>query len=261
MRNTVTSKKNRSVARTVERVEWLLVCLGGAFLLVRFAFGGSLSSVTAALCVVGFIAGGVRIAIGSASDMRSIEVDAAGAITFASALVLGPFGAAGPAVMAGFGGILLNNSHSHPFKESIYQVAKLPIQAALSGLAFSLAREYINTSEALTSLLSACVAAVAYTLSESLLAYHPIYKRALAMSLGFGYGLAGAANSVPPFVLLIVSLPVAATLLSLLRRERIQQEMIEAPEEQAEETAKPSLLDPLTGLANRRYLEMFLQSD
>jgi len=48
-----------------------------------------------------------------------------------------------------------------------------------------------------------------------------------------------------------------AALLVLVRRQRESA----APVERPEEAPKPALLDPLTGLANERYLSMFLQQE
>jgi len=262
MKSLVNHIKNTTIVRGIR----FIVLAAGLIVIGLFAAKNSFDAVTAVLCVVAFICGGIKINLKSPSSVRHIELDACSAVIIGAILSCGPVSAAGPAVMAALGRILLDFGHRDSFTGSAYTIARLPLQAALSGMAFS--RMGGNTAYPIDieSLPAALTAAAIYTVLDLVLSGNIGSARARCLYIGIGYGIAGAVRSMPPYVFLIMTLPVAITLLSILSEARkackteTAESQLGAEDKQVEE-AKPSLIDPLTGLANRRYLEMFLHQE
>lgn len=233
------------------------IVITGLFLTAAFIADGNPGAVTAALCVVAFVAGGIRIAVGSMSSETMIAIDAGTAITFGAAIACGPICAAGPAAMAALGRILLDTSHQEPFPRSVYRVTRLPVQGAITGLVFLALGGQTSDPTAIASLPAIFAAAVTFVLIDRLLSLDSPAFMSLWLSAGAGYGLGGATAILPQFAILAAALPVAVALLRLLHRRVRSSEQAQ----EKEEAAKPSLIDPLTGLANQRYMEMFMSQE
>lgn len=255
--------KNSAVVRAVERVIRLLAWAAGLCLIAAFGVSGYIDAVVAALSVISFIAGGIRVSLGSPSSARKVEIDAGSAVVIGAALACGPVSAAGPAAMAALGGIFLDFNHRDSFVRSTYTVARMPFQAALAALVFIWVGGSAAYPASIESLPAALTAAAAYALLDCFLSGNIRLIKTRWLSMGLGYGFGCAARTTPPFVILVVILPVALTVLNLLREARKARKAGAESEtgEKPAEAAKTSFLDPLTGLANQRYLEMFLQQE
>lgn len=250
-------KMTRAAIRSsvvAERMIRLLVGFGGFYLIAAFPLCGQMDASMASLCIIAFVLGGVRVSVGAASSDTELTMDAAGAVAFGAAVACGPWGAAGPAAMAALGGMLLGSEQRESFWCSAYRVARVSAQAAIAGFAFVAAGGNISTPTDAASLAPAVVAAATYAIADRAFGNRRLPMSALGITLGFGYALGGAVRAVPSYAVLVPALPLALALRGLLRR---QQESVLQVVEQAEE-AKPSLLDQTTGLANQRYLDMFM---
>lgn len=225
-------------------------------------------TLTAVLCLVGFLAGGLRFSIGSLDGNDSVEVDSVTTIALGSALALGPL-AALPAAMTALGQLLIRKERSVTLKLTVDRLVRSAVLAGLAGLAFESLRGHCSTPASLSSLPAVLATAALFRLGARWISREKLSTYSYAVSLGASYGLAGAVTAMQPFAVLSVSLPFAVALLGLLRQSQQIEvvEVVEAEEsveqelEDAEPNDKPSLLDTLTGLANQRYLEMFLQQE
>ncbi|MEN6519785.1 MAG: GGDEF domain-containing protein [Armatimonadota bacterium] len=257
--------KSRVSVRPLVRITGLLVRAAGFYLIAAFALSGYIDAVVAALSIIAFIAGGIRVSLGSPSNTRKVEIDAGSAVVIGAALACGPVSAAGPAAMAALGSILLDFNHRDSLANSTYTVARMPISAALASLVFGWAGGNTVYTAGAESLPAALAAAAAYIVLDSALAGSIRLVKTRWISAGLGYGLGCAARTMPPFVMLAVILPAALAVLGLLRDARrnskIESEPKAEEDESPTEVAKTSFTDPLTGLANQRYLEMFLRQE
>lgn len=252
--------KNGAAARGIK----FIILTAGLIIIGLFAAKGSFDAVTAVLCVVAFICGGIKIKLGSPSSTRHIEMDVGSVVIIGAVLSCGPISAAGPAAMAALGRILLDFNHRDSLTGSVYTVARLPLQAALSGMILGWMGGNTAYPVDIESLPAALTAAAIYTALDWTLAGGIGSVRAYCLYIGMGYGVAGAIRSMPPYVFLIMTLPIAFTVLSLLSEAGKSRKAVESQseiEDKPAEAARPSLIDPLTGLANQRYLEMFLRQE
>ncbi|MEN6372481.1 MAG: GGDEF domain-containing protein [Armatimonadota bacterium] len=257
--------KSRVSVRALARITGLFVRAAGFCLIAAFAVSGYIDAVVAALSITAFIAGGIRVSLRSPSGTRKVEIDAGNAVVLGAALACGPVSAAGPAAMAALGRILLDFNHRDSFARSTYTVARMPVSAAIASLVFGWAGGNAAYTAGVESLPAALAAAAVYTVLDSALAGDIRLVKTRWLSAGLGYGLGCAVRTIPPFVMLVVILPVALTVLGLLRDARkvskVEPEPEAETEESPEEVVRTSFTDPLTGLANQRYLEMFLRQE
>jgi diguanylate cyclase (GGDEF)-like protein len=252
-------------AATARRTARILAFIAGTCLIAAFAFGTHPTWTTVSLSALAFVAGGISLTIGSADGKRSIAVDTAGIIALGSALACGPVGAAGPSALAAIGGILLVSGRRYGLRRSIYDIARLPAQAAIAALAFTAAGGHIGAPVEVISFPAALAAMAVYAGSDRVLSKERASNRGLAVTSGLAYALSGTASALPPFVILAPALPLSIVLLSQLHRPKAQPVEVEAvqcdEDVEEEDPARASLLDAATGLANHRYLDMFLQQE
>lgn len=245
-------------AVATERMVRLLVGLGGLYMIASFAFSGRPDATTASLSIIAFVLGGVRIAVSSASgDGEAEKVDTSSVIALGSALACGPAGSVGPAAMAALGELLFGPGERDTFWRSAYKVARLVVMAFLAGSVFVAFGGKTASPFDASSFPAALAAAVVYAIIGRILGVSQGSACGLAVALGIGYALGGAARALPVYSVLIPGLPIAVTVLVMLQRRHAPV----MPEGLQTKEPKPSLIDPVTGLANQRYLEMFLHQE
>lgn len=268
----VASEGTTSALRTIR----ILAFIFGYLALGVFAVRMPATSTIFALCVVAFVASGLKLFIGPQDSNHRIELDAAGVITAGSALVCGPTGAAGPAAMAALGGILLIRGCTTNLKNAAYTVGRLSAQSTITAIIFTNLGGHVDEPVGVQSFLAALAALSTYAFLDRILSSRKTSLYGLAVTAGFGYALSGAASALPSFAVFAPALPMALVLLMQLRNERktanehketaVQAEVstVEAalqvaePEESASQSV---MLDPKTGLANKRYLDIFMRQE
>lgn len=258
------------------RIIRISVFIIGCCLLGSFVLTNQPTDATFALCVLSFVAGGIRFAIGPTHGDRSVTVDAAGIVAAGAALACGPIGAAGPAAMAALGSILLVTTPPKELRQAVYQVGRLPVQAAFAGLVFTALGGQTSSPTTATSFVAAIIAMSTYVAADRMLSTERSTSfYGLSITAGFGFALSGTVGTLPSFAILAPALPLAFVLLMQLRRERktVQQaQFASQPEFRAEETlpehpkeeiepTQTVMLDPVTNLANQRYLDVFLKQE
>jgi hypothetical protein len=159
--------------------------------------------------------------------------------------------------MDALGRILLVSEVHDSFRQSIWSVARIIIQSAAAGFVFTALGGNTLSPAGLQSLLPALAAAVTYTVGDRALRSFPTSITAIAVALGVGYIFAGTASALPASALLIPGLPLSIVLLRTMHKPATVETVSEPEPEEEDETPKPSMLDPVTGLANQRYMEMF----
>lgn len=251
-----------SASRAIESTRQLrraAVIASGMCILAAFAVSGRSDSVTASLSILAFLAGGAKLNIGVSGADRQTRADAGGAVALAAAIACGPLGAAPPAAMAVLGRVFLTADDRAPLRSCLHPVALAVVQATLAGLAFSASNGGNHLPFAVASLPAAIAAAAVYAIIEMLSERRFALGTGLSFSLTLGYMLACAARSLPTYVILMPALPAGFALLRLLVKAR--QATVDQRTQTVAEPDKPAFIDPLTGLANQRYLEMFLQQE
>lgn len=232
----------------------------GMSLVIALVASGQSDAAVVSLCLLGFVAGGVRTRVGAAGADGEAAVSLGCAVTFAGALACGPLGAAAPAAMVVLGRTFVTAGEREPGLEWLYQTARAELRAVAAAIVFSLTGGAMHAPWLAGSLGAAAVSAVAFILLAD-----PKRRRSSLTSLGTwsalagGYVLAAGVRGLPAWVVLVPAVPTALAMLRLLRQRGHSIEEIE--EDDGQETAQPSFIDPVTGAANGRYFEMFMQQE
>jgi len=230
-----------------------------------------------AFCAVAFAAAplGLRLRLGKD---KTLHISALPAAAFGSALCLGPVYAPLPAFFAVLGRMTFSGVGSARFSHIIAACFRLPIVAAASAGVYILLGAIPDAFPARQTLLPAAGALVAFVLFDRAAAR--LFKGSAIEradspesggALGFaetalaavaGLGLAAYRGFLPAYWLIplpLVALVAHATALSLAGRRAAK-----AQHESSAETETPkaiNFIDPLTGLANERYVTMFLDQE
>lgn len=207
---------------------------------------------------------------------------------FASALALGPVEAALPGVFCGISRLLALDSH-RPLGRTLYDLLKPTVITAAASAAYLVLGGSRSQPQAADSLLPVMGAGVVYAGLSAILVglmSEPSTERqssvpatsAIAGWLGCltsGYALGVLYASAPGYVMLAAAGSALVLSRALSRRQELDvttEEMVEStdPAEtdagcvenadaiRVDEGGPASFVDPATGLASRRYVEMFL---
>ncbi len=265
MKRLINRMANQIAAWATGRVITILVCLSGICIIGISVFGNHFSAATATLVIVGFAIGGVRISLATTDGEKNIEVETPATIGLGAAMVCGPIGATLPAAAAGIGEWLLVQGKRKPFRESVPKLTRLILLSTLAGATFQLAGGVISYPASIISLAAAIAAMLVYAVFTRLLS--GAFAKGLWLALGAGYGLAGMVAALPAFAALVVALPLAIALLGMLKATPLKEESLSDDEQEADdsseqkESVRHSFVDPLTGVASHRYLDMFLRHE
>lgn len=189
---------------------------------------------------------------------------------FAGAITLGPFGAALPAAFHGSARIIFGRGGSRPLIHVLYAIAKPAVVCSLASLAYMLMGGNEWRPQAVDSFIPVMFAGVVYVIAgmaltvargerageEARASNAAVLLAAWALTLLAGYTLAVLYAVAPTYVLIC---PCAAAALAGYALRKPKEPVLRLPvavENLADETSL--FVDPSTGLANERYLEMFL---
>ena len=244
-------------ASTAVRTLRFLSALCGVLFLAAFVLGGRPPEFVFPLCVFSFLAGGVVLTLRVSGSVREARLDSSTLIGYASAVTCGPF-AAVPSAMAAIGRVLLSPHERIGLRTAIYETARVSFQAGAAGWTFVLLGGSSHTPLSAGSIPAAFGAACVYSGLDLLLAPAPGSVCGTLLSLAGALALSAWIAALPAFSLYAPALPLAVLLHLQVRRPKREPPVTETT---VEEPAKHSVIDQSSGLANRRYLEMFLQGE
>lgn len=235
----------------------------------------------AALC---FAISPVNMEMSWAGD-RAIKLPLMHSVLFAGAVSLGPWGAVIPAALGGIGKLVFGPPQQRPISHILFVMCKPALACLASSLVYSAVggnnlrpysvdltlpimlsgAAYIAVSAALTSIVRSAGSGSDNQASSATEVFAGWW-----MCIIGGYMLAIMFSIAPPYVLLVPAAGVILTHFMLSKQNVIISELQSQIEETPAEEEQPAVeeapgemvfIDPATGLANQRYLEMFLQRE
>ena len=210
---------------------------------------------------------------------RSIPLAPWHSALFAGAITLGPLGAALPAAFHGCARIIFGPNGTKPLSHVLYALAKPATACSLASLAYILSGGNALRPQAVDSFVPVLVAGAVYVGASMALtvtareqageaAQEPraaVLLAAWMLTLLGGYTLA-VLYAVAPTYILICLCAAAGVAGYALRESRAQNDRVaHTPDADKADRNQPDetnvFVDALTGLANERYLEMFLTGE
>lgn len=278
------------------RAALAVVCAAGAGLSVAGAAAPGIEWRVAAIALVCLVSASLCAEISIPGRTRTIRLPLAQPALFASSLVLGPTLAALPGVSNGIGRALVSTSRRRPLYQVLYTIFRPAVICSTAAAAYTaLGGNNLRPYE-VESVIPVAVCALAYVAAGALLAElavsvesprsddacgagdEPWSRQEHRFRLAFagavwvvcpssGYVLSVVYALGPSYVLLVPALAAALAQATL----RMRREAEVRPESDRSESAgqvdppadrdPPAFIDHSTGLANRRYLEMFLRKE
>jgi len=214
-------------------------------------------------------------------DGVSTQAPLAHPMLFASSLALGPVGAALPGAFSGIARLLSDHSRTRPLVQICYTILKPAVVCASAALAYVGAGGNVLAPQEVSSIVPLVWAAVVYVGVNTLLvgvadglqgskspraSRTPGVVAAWLLCFLAGHALAVLYALAPAYVLLgpavavgLVRLALRAATGSPDRGKR--KETGAAPKRTASARRHGEFVDPATGLANQRYLALFLNGE
>ena len=274
--------KSAHAVRPAARLVVATVCGGGLLSLGVALISPDLEWRLLAMVALTFTVSPLTAELRTHREYSSIRLPLLHGVLFASALALGPVGSALPGAFSGIARLLLGPQGRRPVWQVLYIVLKPAAVCASAALVYVGTGGSVLRPQEVDSFAPLLCAAVTYMAINALLVgvleelhrsepVAPPHASALmtAWLLCFlvGYPLAVLYAFAPSYVLLAPALAVGLAHLSLREtagRKRAEAEM-DAGRASADDSPDPrkpaEFVDPATGLANRRYLNMFLQRE
>ncbi len=281
------SKEKPVIQPTKALVTVATVGAVGLYCLGRAVCFGELGWRAIALMGLSFALGPLSAEI-SATRVRTSRLSLAHIPLFASALALGPVGAALPGVFCGISRLLASDSH-RPLGRTLYDLLKpAVVSAAASAVYLALGGSHLQP-QAAGSVLPVVGAGVVYAGLSAILVglmsqpstESPSSRPATSTIVGWlacltsGYALGVLYASAPGYVMLTAAGSALVLSRALSRgqeaaattdetaaaAEPVEADTISVEDSGAirvDEGEPASFVDPATGLASRRYVEMFL---
>lgn len=235
-------------------IEWRLPAMAG------LAFGLSL----------------YKIEIKKRDESQSISLPLWHGALFAGSVTLGWFGATLSGAIYGFAKLIFSDSEAKPSAHSLFAALKPAMASVLVALAYAATGGDVLRPQAVDAIFPILAAGVIYAAfnvvlkDESLcgedqaVRWNPQLIAPWSISLLAGYCMAVLNTVAPVYVLLAPCLALGAAMLALCHPEK-QAEAVEEPvieQTAASVVVDDSLyIDPDTGLANGKYLDMFLKRE
>lgn len=232
------------------------------------------------MTILAFLLSPLSAELRGPEEKAPIRLPLVHSILFASTLSLGS-AAALPGAFAGFGRLLYTPGKSRPLHQVLCIALKPALVCVITAATYIRIGGSILRPQGVYSILPLLCAGIAYITASALLVYLSdkadkrkdtgTTPRGITVAAGWsvcllaGYPLAVLYAFAPPYVLL---LPVMAVpLAQFAMREPEQQQPTEQQVEDSSHNVNKKLdepagfIDPATGLASRRYLEMFLHRE
>ena len=264
----------------------MIICGAGLWCLARALLGGELEWRLVAMIALAAALTPMRASL-QASPSRSIEFSLSHPMLFSCALALGPFDAALPAAFSGIARLVAAGPRQRPLHTVLYTVLKPAVVCCTSAAVYAAMGGSVMRPHAIDSLPPVLVSGLTYALTGALLVGlveepdrraapgRPDFLQTTAawgVCLLAGYATAVLYAIAPAYVLLATA--AAAGLLQGAIRGSVGAKHSEA--RPCEQTERPSsecfaitqrddedtaFVDHATGLANRRYVDMFLKRE
>ncbi|MEN6355488.1 MAG: GGDEF domain-containing protein [Armatimonadota bacterium] len=261
-----------------------LVCAAGLGCIISALFSSGLEWRILSIAALAAAANPFAVEIHGRWKDESIRFSLTHCVLFAGALALGPFGASLPAALGAAVRLAVENPAKRPLHLVLYEILKPAAVCSLSSCIYVVSGGNEIRPQQADSFAPLLCAAIVYIGANAFLAAitpkskssEPVtehFPNAFSVAAGWslcifsGYALAVLYAIAPSYVLLALSVPAALACGALFARPKQQLQ----PRKTVQEEQKPDLqpqrksgsafVDPVTGLANKRYLEMFLQNE
>jgi len=265
--------------KMIARAALAAACAVGLWFVARALLNPELEWRLLMLCILAFALSPFKVEIRTSGD-QSIRIPLIHCTLFASALALGPAGAALPAVFAGISRLFVSSVERRPLHHIIFAFMKPAVISTAASFAFATSGGNVMRLDEVGASLPILCAGLAYLSVGAIMAgaveeIHPresvpspqIFRLVAAWCSCFitGYLIAVLYSVVPSYV--VVAPAICAGLVGIALRQNAQETKPLSSQQLAEELVKSdpdmaaSFVDPATGLANQRYLEMFLKRE
>ena len=274
--------KSGQIVRPAARLALAAVCGGGLLVLGVALISPDLEWRLLAMVALTFAVGPLTAELRTRRECRAIRLPLLHGVLFASSLALGPVGSALPGAFSGIARLLLGPDCRRPVWQALYVVLKPAAVCASAALVYVGTGGSALRPQEVDSFAPLLCAAVTYMTVNALLVgvvdeLHPSEPvarvHAPELIAGWmlcffsGYPLAVLYAFAPSYVLLAPAVAVGLAHLSL--RETTRKTYPGAGrdvghgslDDLSEPQASMEFVDPTTGLANQRYLNMFLQRE
>lgn len=277
--------KGNRIDNSTTRFDWLtsrllkkvLLCASssiGLAIAVRLIIASGFEWRLPAMAVLAFGLSTFKIEINSRDDSRSLSVPLWHSVLFAGAVTLGWPGAVLPGAFFGAARLMFGEREPKHFTYYLYAILKPAIACVLAALTYTATGGDILRPQAVDAIFPILAAGVVYAAcfmilkDESIKAEGNRRRSIIAWSLSLlaGYCLAVINSAAPAYVLLVPLLAVGMVRFALWEPEK-RVEVVEENQPPVE-TSEPArvqednpFVDPGTGLANEKYLDMFLKRE
>lgn len=275
---TAEGASNRITARgLLARLALVTVCGAGLLSVTLSVANPDLEWRTLAMAAVAFAMGPFAAELTCRQPKSSVRLPLLHSVLFASSLALGPVDAALPGAFGGIARLLSAGRPNRPVYQILYIIFKPAAVCSGASLAFITAGGNTLMPQQVGSFGPLICAALAYVFANAALlgvteethGRQPATgRRATEVLAGWSLCLMGGCilavlyALAPPHVLLAPALAISVAWLAVREPAEEEQAVSESPsQEQTASNGQVEFVDPVTGLANSRYLDMFLQRE
>lgn len=274
---------NKIIMRRIALLTFLCVCAAGLVCLGRAVTMPDLEWRLLAIIMLAFIAGPITTELRGRNENVSIRIPVMYMILFGSSLVLSPFCAALPGAFGGIARLIFKSSARRPIYQVLYIMLKPAAVSAGISFVFWRTGGNILRPQEIGSLLPVVYAALAYMGANILLAgvadefqEQQTASKPHAITLFAGWSLCFMGGYIfaviyaftPTYVLFV---PAAAIVLAGYALRKADQAFVKPEkaniftdiviDEIDDSDNMDGFIDNVTGLANQRYLNMFLNRE
>lgn len=258
-----------------------VICVGGLFCLGRAVLDPGLEWRLLAMAALVFLISPFSVEVRWRAGHESIPLPLTHSTLFAGAIALGPVGAALPAAFCGVARVLFGPEHHKPLPLVLHVILKPSVVCAVSAFAYSWMGGSALRPQAVESFVPLLCAGLVYVAASAALGAtasgewrveggeqgreKPRWMSVVAgwsMCLLAGYMLAVLYAVAPTYVLIAPTVAVGLAWRALRQGSEEAVQTAESLDAEDKETGDScTFVDSRTGLANARYLEMFLQRE
>lgn len=264
-----------------------LVCAAGLGCTISALFSSGLEWRILSIAVPAAAVNPFVVEVRSRWENDSIRLSLTHCLLFAGVLALGPLGASLPAALAASVRFVVEQPSKKPLHQVLYTIAKPAVVCSLSSFVYFILGGNAIRPQQVDSFVPLLCASVVYIGANAFLAAVTPKSRSsvsgtdnlpsiLSVAAGWllcifsGYAMAVLYAIAPSYVLLALAAPAAlacGALCATSKRHLQPQEKVDVEQktdphsESKSSKSGSAFVDPMTGLANRRYLDMFLKNE